>query len=327
MVLTTVEEALLGTFPALRIRCGPNEVLISLRGATLLSWTFEGTDLIDGYSSPEELTDQDSLRSAVMMPFSNRIRGNRYRYRQKEISFDEEGPGGRDVVLHGITRNSDFTVEGILRETDKVSVLFATTALQNQRGVGYPYSVRAEVEYTITPDGVGLITSGSNDGLEVAPFGMGWHPYFSLGVSNVSALELMTSATHRVLTDSSLIPVEGAAAIIPVEGLMDFRAFRPLEAVELDTCFVGLESGPDGLFHTFVRNSEAGLMLDVWQERGFVHIYTGGTSANPRGSLAVEPVEALTNAFNRSDQENAIALRPGETRSFRFGARLEKEKR
>jgi len=63
--------------------------------------------------------------------------------------------------------------------------------------------------------------------------------------------------------------------------------------------------------------------LSVWQDRGLVHVFTGDTVARGRrASIAIEPVEVMTDAYNRPDCAAAIRLEPGTRRSFRFGVDL-----
>ncbi|WP_454300298.1 hypothetical protein [Salana multivorans] len=51
-----------------------------------------------------------------------------------------------------------------------------------------------------------------------------------------------------------------------------------------------------------------------------MHGFTGDTlDRAPRTSLALEPVETVTNAFNRPDQAATLLLEPGEQRVFTFG--------
>jgi aldose 1-epimerase len=51
-----------------------------------------------------------------------------------------------------------------------------------------------------------------------------------------------------------------------------------------------------------------------------VHVFTGDTLARDRRrSVAIEPVEVPTNAFNDPSQADAIRLEPGRSRTFSFG--------
>ncbi|MGW7819567.1 hypothetical protein ACWGLF_15780 [Streptomyces puniciscabiei] len=60
--------------------------------------------------------------------------------------------------------------------------------------------------------------------------------------------------------------------------------------------------------------------LRVWQYGGYLHVFTGDTLARDcRASIALEPVETMTNAFNRPEPAAALALEPGGRREFGFG--------
>ena len=65
------------------------------------------------------------------------------------------------------------------------------------------------------------------------------------------------------------------------------------------------------------------MKITVFQERGLMHVFTGDTlGRRPRNALALEPIEVLTNAFNRPECRDAITLAPGAERSFRFGVEV-----
>ena len=91
----------------------------------------------------------------------------------------------------------------------------------------------------------------------------------------------------------------------------------------LDTAFTDLVPAADGRARTRVLDPSTGAGLELWQERGNMHVYTGdGLDERARASIALEPVESLTNAFNRPDCSQQVRLEPGEGREFRFGARV-----
>lgn len=51
------------------------------RGATLLNYRLGDTEIIDGYRGPAELRELNGFRSAVLVPWSNRIRAGATRPR------------------------------------------------------------------------------------------------------------------------------------------------------------------------------------------------------------------------------------------------------
>jgi galactose mutarotase-like enzyme len=82
----------------------------------------------------------------------------------------------------------------------------------------------------------------------------------------------------------------------------------------------------DGLIRCRLRDPATGRQLTIWQRGGLIHVFTGDTLArDPRRSIAIEPVEVMTNSFNRPDCETLIRLAPGATRSFACGAEFDVE--
>ena len=63
---------------------------------------------------------------------------------------------------------------------------------------------------------------------------------------------------------------------------------------------------------------------EIWLFDFHHHLFTGDTlERGARRSVAIEPVETMTDAFNRADCEAAIGLPPGASRSFRCGVQFE----
>ena len=89
----------------------------------------------------------------------------------------------------------------------------------------------------------------------------------------------------------------------------------------LDGCYANATPDADGLIRSRLRDPASGRQLTVWQRGGLTHVFTGDTLArDPRRAIAIEPVEAMTDAFNRPEYARALRLTPGATRSFCFGA-------
>jgi len=54
-----------------------------------------------------------------------------------------------------------------------------------------------------------------------------------------------------------------------------------------------------------------------------MHVYTADTlGTRRRESIALEPVEFMTNAFNRPECQVDLNLKPGASRRFRFGVEV-----
>jgi aldose 1-epimerase len=329
----TVHESNLGSFRVINVsrRDGSMTARIAVLGATLIQWRVNiGNnliDLIDGYAIAAELGGQDGVRSGVMIPFTNRIEKISYNFDGASYTFNPRGhPEEPTTVLHGLLRDRAFELRDIDFERDQVTIVFANEDLRSGTFDGYPFDIDVEVAMTFSTSGLTMIITGTNVGEDTAPYSSGWHPYFQLGDCVIDSLELEVPANARILTDETLIPLPGSAAFEPLRGPVDpfdFRAGKQIGALSIDTCFVALIPEEDGMIHTRLANPALGAVLDIWQERGNIHVYTSDhLSRGARKSIALEPVEAITNAFNRDDEYSVVRLVSGERRSFRFGVSL-----
>src|SRR5690606_18861833 len=152
-----------------------------------------------------------------------------------------------------------------------------------------------------------------------APFAAGWHPYLRLpGGPPVDRLHLDVHGSTAIRTDDALVPLPGDAAYAPRVG----PSWRPLGRSVLDAAFTSLDPQVSPLSAS-LGDPVTGARLDLEQDRGLVHVFTGDTLARDRRrSVAVEPVEAMTDALNRPECAGSLRLEPGTTRSFRSTVRL-----
>ncbi len=316
----TISETTFGSLSALAIEGDGMRALVTRRGATLIEWAVDGVELVDGYVDEQEFADQAGMRSAIMAPFSNRIRSGRYAFEGRQIDFHDEAPEqSRGTVLHGLLRTVDFEVAVETTGESSATVRFETTALRPGAFPGYPFSVDVAVEMTFHSLGIDVVIEATNVGDTVAPFASGWHPYFRIGDARLDDLVVRVPAATRVVPDADLIPLDGSAAFAPVVGSFDLREAQAINGTKLDVAYLDLEFGADGRAHTTLTDPDSGRSIDAWQESGLMHVFTADGVTRPRTSLAMESVEVMTNALNRPDQAKAIRLEPRQHRAFRFG--------
>ncbi len=319
-----IDHGHLGSEPVVIVSApGGARVILARRGATLLRWEVNRLgapfDLTDGYRDEAELLAQDGVRNGVLAPFPNRIADARYTF--ADVEHDLRPGGTSRLIYHGFVREHPFDLaEAVV--SDLAARLTFTGRIDAAGHPGYPFALDLAVTYLITAKEVTVTTYATNTGASAAPYAAGWHPYFRLP-GTVDDWTLEIPARTIVHTDEALIPLDGDAAYQPLDEnpAMDFRRPRKLSGLVIDACFTDLAA--DGKrCETVLRHSQTSDELGVWQFGGSMHVFTGDTLARDRRrSIALEPVEAITNAFNRAECAGALLLGPGETRSFRFGAR------
>jgi aldose 1-epimerase len=300
-------------------------VVIAHQGATLLQWTRQlggkPVELLDGYNTPAELETQDGVRNGVLAPFPNRVAGARYHFDNEDHDLQPGVADDERLFYHGLLRTMVPTLTDVVSSGASVSASFKAS-IRPGAFPGYPFAVDVQTTYVITTNGLRLEVAGHNVGDRPAPFASGWHPYYRLGDDGINNLELTVPASQVIQTDDALIPRPGreAYAFVETNPSLDYRPGRKLDGAVLDACFTDLTHADDGHVHTVLRNPSTQAWIDVWQSTGHMHVFTGDTlRRDRRKSVALEPVEVMTDAFNRSDAREAITLQPGQSRSFICG--------
>jgi aldose 1-epimerase len=333
----------MSAFSIERTRLGPHEVVvlrdlargrtvrIARRGAGLmeLEQLVNGVPhpLTDGYRDAAELDSRPSSRFAIMAPFANRIDDARYTFDGQEQDLQPGVEGSQRASRHGFVRGVDFDIAAERADEAGAQVTFTTNVIRPGAFAGYPHAIDLAVTYTLDAKGLALLVSMRNVGDTAAPCFFGWHPYFRVGGSAVDTWELHVPATYLVRTTPDYIPLLGEQAYQHLDEApetLDFRHAKPIGSTKIDSAYAGLVAGADGRVRTTLRDPATGLGLTVWQEHGVMLVFTADTvTRDVRGAVALEPMESMSNAFNRPDCAEAIRLEPGAERQFRCGVEID----
>jgi len=305
-------------------------VRIARRGATLLSFEVPTQDgvrnIADGYRDAEELDSRPSSRFAIMVPFANRIADARYVFDGESFDLQPGVEGASRAVRHGFVRGVEFDVTDLAADAQAARVTFVTQAIRPGVHPGYPFAIDLAVTYTLHADGLSLEAVMRNVGDRAAPCFFGWHPYFRLADSPIEGWELQIPADSFVRTDEQFIPISGPAALAPLDGApeLDFRKLQPIGPRELNHAFADLRCDTDGRARTRLRDPQSGLTIAMWQLSGVMLAFTADTvTRDIRRSVALEPMESWSDAFNRADCADAIRLEAGAERRFSCGVEIE----
>ncbi|MFG2872584.1 gluconokinase, GntK/IdnK-type [Streptomyces sp. NPDC048338] len=289
------------------VRGAQSAEVVQLGGA-LRCYVVDGRPLLDGFSTGSTITGG---RGQLLVPWPNRVGGGRYDFggRTLQLPLTEVE---KSNAIHGLLR---WTLWKLLARTDD-SVLLGTTLCPQP---GYPFLLDVRVEYRLGPDGLRTAVWATNTGTEPAPYGVGQHPYLTVGTDLVDSTVLTVPARYLLRTDDRGLPVGRE----PVDGTpYDFRAARPIGDLRLDTAFTGLDRAHDGRATVRLAHPSGLRGVDLWLGEGtrYVQVYTGDTLAEPerrRRGVAVEAMSCPPDAF-RSGTDLTV-LRPGATHVLRWG--------
>ena len=148
----------------IEIAAGDLRAVVVEVGGGLRSYTVAGIDLLDGYG-PDEMAP--SGRGQVLIPWPNRLADGTYEFdgTRQQLPINEPELGN---AIHGLVRWQAGPSPQPEREADRVVV---EHTLHPQPG--YPFSLALRIEYTLSADGLSVLTSATNAGASACPFGGG----------------------------------------------------------------------------------------------------------------------------------------------------------
>ncbi len=281
---------------------GRQQLVVTEVGATVRSYTVGGHDVVEGFG-PDEWSHNG--RGQVLAPWPNRLGDGRYEFsgRRAQAALDEPAHGN---AIHGLVRWMPWRLEAQAQNVVSVCCpLFPTPA--------YPFRLDLRVEYRLGRHGLTVTTTAANPGDAALPFGIGFHPYLTVGPGRVDAAVLTLPAHSRLVLDDRGLPTGEVRSVEGTE--YDFRSGRAVGPARLDTAFTDLVRDEGGLAWASLADPGSGRSVSVWADDRFTTLmgYTGDTLADPerrRTSLAIEPMTCPPDAFRSGRQ--LIVLEPGQ---------------
>jgi len=272
-----------------RIAAGDHAATIVEVGAGIRSYTHRGRDVTLPYGE-DELAPKGC--GAVLVPWPNRIRDGRYTFDGVEQQLALSEPARRNAS-HGLARWARW--QAVSQSPDSV-----TLGIDVVPQPGWPFELRVDVTYALDEVlGLSVSAIARNLGTRRLPFGIGFHPYVSIGTHEMSSASVRLGAAERLVVDDAAIPV-GRQAVAGTQ--YDLSRGRPLGRLRLDDGFTGLDRDVDARASVVVRaGMDTGARVWLDGSFGFVQVFTSEVVAQGRAGVAVEAMTCPADAFNSGD--------------------------
>ena len=272
-------------------------------------------DILWGYKGA---ANKQGGQGDVLIPFPSRIKNGHYKFQGQTHQMpinDREGPN----AIHGFLR----TVFWEFKFTEKNRVSFHTQLLaKDYAEKGYPFSLNVTLSYELSKGGLTCRFEVENIGTELAPFGIGFHPYFTVNTAHLDDAEVEIPATEY-LEFESLVPTGKLLSV--AETSLDFRKLKKIETAKFNHCFTKLIRDENGTTRAILRNPETKQRTTIWMDKtfDFLVVYTGEAIPAPfsRKAIAIEPMTCGTDAFNHEESADwgLLKLEPGTSIHGSFG--------
>lgn len=276
------------------LRYGEQRLSLNQLGGGIKEYYLEGKDgrrdLIYGYSNEEEKT---ASMGDVLFPFPGRVENAEYEFKGEKYKLS--GLRIKDGhANHGFAKWAEWEIEEKQENRAKLSFLLEKT---EYAGKGYPFSLKITLTYSLGDEGMRCDARIENKGNETAPFGLGFHPYFTVGSENVDEMISNIRARKLVQFDENLKP---SGEIVAVEGDLDFNEPKKIGDLAIDNCFTDLEF-KNGRVETKISNEKRESVI-VWQDENFpyLQVFSADTldEKHRRKGFAIEPQTCAGYAFN-----------------------------
>ena len=178
---------------------GHQRAVITEVGATLRSFTVEDRPVVDGFG-PSEWSHGG--RGQILAPWPNRLGDGSYSFQGVDAQAPLDEPD-RGNAIHGLVRWMPWRMVG--RAQNRVSM-----ACELRPSPAYPFALRLTVEYRLGRDGLIVVTDAENLGDADLPFGLGFHPYLTVGTPTVDQVRLTVPAERRLISDDRGLPTDHA---------------------------------------------------------------------------------------------------------------------
>jgi aldose 1-epimerase len=182
---------------------------------------------------------------------------------------------------------------------------------------GYPWQLDLRVGYRLEGTGLTVSVFARNCSNVSAPFGIGFHPYLTVGKAIDDAF-LQIPATRSLVADDRGLPVGGEA----VAGTdLDFTRPRCIGSQRLDTGYGDLVREADGMARAVLEGA-AGRLVCLWVDPQFRYlmVYTGDkleAVSRRRCAIAIEPMTCPPNALRSGT--DLLTMMPGQVVRARWG--------
>jgi len=278
-----------------RALSGGAQLDVDLRGGGLRRLVVDGWDVLDGY--PPD-TIPGGRRGGVLLPWPNRLRNGRWKWNGEELQLEISSPE-KPVAIHGLVSWQPWTVldrsEGVL-----------TVGTIIEPRPGYPFRLAAAIDYALSADRLDVTVRVANAGDAAAPFGLGMHPYLSVGAredGDLDEAELTLPARTLMVVGPDGLPTGATEEFDGAVGRIGDRSF--------DDPLTDLVRDDDGWARVRLRGPAGQLELAVDGNWPWLQVYSGDTLpvGDRRRSLAVEPMTCPPNAL--ADGVDLVVLEPG----------------
>jgi len=218
-------------------------------GFNCLEWQVRQPDRRWGdilYKAPDWEANPVPTRSGhpILFPFPGRLRDGTFTFEGRRFSLPKND-STKQHAIHGFTPRNPWRVID-WKANDSFATITGQFSLSKDLPGALPFwpaDFNLTVTYRISRDRLRVEAVVENLGPGSLPFGLGYHPYFRLPVTGNRDIggHMLQAKVNQVWDAVENLPTGSRRQ---VEGAIDFRARKSVDAIALDYVFTAVEAGP-----------------------------------------------------------------------------------
>ncbi len=159
----------------------------------------------------------------------------------------------------------------------------------------FPFAHTIAITHRVADGALRVSTTLENLSAEPMPVAIGFHPYFHLTDSPRDAWTLSLPAQRQWRLSDAMLPT---GETVPTDAVFADRRSIALAGARFDDVFTDLDRDEAGVACVTVRGRAQQLDVTIGPRYKALVIYSPPPAAGDRGFICVEPMAAITNAFN-----------------------------
>jgi len=282
----------------IKLKSGDQNLSINQTGAGIMEYYLESPvgrqDIIYGYSKIE---DKVGSMGDVLFPFPGRVENSQYEFNGQKYQLS--GVKIKDGhAIHGFVKDKEWK---IIHKSDSAVTLSFQIEESEFAKFGFPFSLLITIKYQLSDNGLICQSEVKNTGGGPAPFGLGFHPYYTVETEKIDDMRVEIKANKLVEFDKGLKPT---GKLLEVKNSkINFIKSNKIGSEIIDNCFSELIYTKG--VHRTVLTGNSGRKVVIWQDKSFpyLQVYSADTIGNlhKRRGFAVEPQTCTGFAFNVPD--------------------------
>ncbi len=284
-------------------------------GFNAYRWQSASLELL--YRNPNFFTEKLPMRSGfpILFPFPNRIRDGKFTWAGKTYELPIGDPAKKNAI-HGFAFNCPWRVLG---HGANASGAWITAEFHGSQDAPetlalWPSDYRLRITYRLFDRVLRVEAEVDNPGTQPLPWGIGYHPYFTVAPFGGPAA-VVTAAAAKYWELRENLPTGQVLDVDYARELRHGQFFANLNLDDLYTNIYDLTYDQEDRIGMIavLQHPSGEKMLTLWVSEGFRELI--GFTPPHREAICLEPYTCITDAINLQQQKVEAGLHvlmPGE---------------